>query len=163
MNPGKKFERDFKKSVPLNVFYYRFKDGTAAYSKNDPGSNKQVRFQAKNTCDCMLFNGENLFMLELKSYKGKSLPFSSLRENQWKGLCESADYHNIVSGVIINFRDMEKTYFVGIMDLLTYKETSGKKSVPIVWCEKHGVEIKSKKIIVNYLYIIEDFLNTFAA
>ena len=44
-NEGKKFEEDFKKSVPKNLFYYRFIDGTSAWD----GGN--ARFQAKNICD----------------------------------------------------------------------------------------------------------------
>ena len=32
MNEGKKFEQDFRNSMPEDVFYYRLRDGTAAWS-----------------------------------------------------------------------------------------------------------------------------------
>ena len=44
MNSGKRFENNFKNSVPENVFYYRFRDGTSSWSKEE---NSLTRFQAK--------------------------------------------------------------------------------------------------------------------
>ena len=79
MTSGKRFEKNVKDSIPEEYFYYRFKDGTSSWGGND-----QVRFQARNICDSMLYNGYNLYLLELKSHKGKSLPLSCIRENQEK-------------------------------------------------------------------------------
>lgn len=32
-NAGKEFEKDWKNSIPLNIFYYRFRDGTASHKE----------------------------------------------------------------------------------------------------------------------------------
>ena len=78
-NPGKVFEEDIKKSVPKEYWIYRFKDGTANFSGS---KNENVRFQAHNICDFMIMTKENLILLELKSHKGSSIPFSCIRKNQ---------------------------------------------------------------------------------
>ena len=105
MPPGKQFEQSFKKSVPSNVLIYKFKDGTANF---DGQKNDNVRFQAKNVCDFMMFNGRYLYLLELKSLKGKSIPFGNFRDNQIKELTKMQHFRNVIAGFIINFRDVAK-------------------------------------------------------
>ena len=97
MNSGKKFEENFKKSVPENVFYYRFRDGTSSWDKSS-----KMRFQAKNICDCMLHDGEYLYLLELKNHKGKSLPLSAIRQNQVDDLLLAAKHRNIIAGLVVS-------------------------------------------------------------
>ena len=72
-NEGKRFEEDIKKSVPSEYFYYRFKDGTGNFNGT---KNENVRFQAKNICDCEVMTDNYLFLLELKSHLGKSISFT---------------------------------------------------------------------------------------
>jgi len=79
MNNGKRFELEIKNSIPSSVYYYRFRDGTANFSGD---KNQNVRFQATNMCDCLLYDSKHLYFLELKTHKGKSLPLSAIRENQ---------------------------------------------------------------------------------
>lgn len=67
-NQGKIFEQDFRSSLPLdnpNLFFYRFKDGTANWGDRN---NPNVRFQQKNVCDCMIFYKGYLFLIELKRH-----------------------------------------------------------------------------------------------
>ena len=72
-NEGKQFEEDFKKSIPKGYWFYRFKDGTAGFSGE---KNSNVRFQAHNIADCEVMGNKYLFILELKSHKGSSIPFN---------------------------------------------------------------------------------------
>ena len=100
MNQGKLFENQFKKSVSKldGVWLYRFNDGTGSWD-----SGQKTRFQTSNVCDFGMFCRRTLFLLELKSHNGKSLPYSAIRENQIVGLKDSSNYEGIVAGVVVVF------------------------------------------------------------
>lgn len=152
MNAGKQFEQDFKNSVPDNVFYYRFRDGTAAW-----GDKENTRFQQSNMCDCMIFDGA-LYLLELKSHKGKSIPYSAIRKNQITELSKASTYKNIVAGFVANFRDVEKSFFVSAAKVEYFIAHENRKSIPLAWFEENGTQILQTKLKVHYRYDIEEFL-----
>ena len=155
INSGKKFEQDFKASVPPNVWYYRFRDGTANYSG---GTNENVRFQQSNIADCMIFGYEKLFICELKSHKGKSIPFNCIRENQIEQMQKAAKFDGIIPLMIIHFADIERTFSVHINDFCRLMSASEKKSANIAEIESTGIEIAARKLKVNYRYDLEEFL-----
>ncbi len=155
-NAGKQFEDEIKKSVPDDVFFYRFRDGTANFAG---GQNENVRFQQSNICDCMLYNG-TLFLLELKSHKGKSLPFSAIRQNQVVDLSKASMYGGVVAGLIINFRDAERTFFVHIGKIEYFIAHEERKSIPLMWCEENGIEIPGKKLKVHFRWDLQKVLGS---
>ncbi len=163
MSSGKKFETNFKNSVPENIFYYRFRDGTSSWGNKAcegcPKNKQLTRFQAKNICDCQLFDGDYLYLLELKSTKGKSLSLNNIRKNQVDDLMAASEYANIVAGLVVNFADAEQTYFMEI-DLVNYwyYEQTERKSIPIKEFKEKCIEIQSKKLKVNYRYDIHGFI-----
>lgn len=146
MNIGKIFESEFKNSIPKEHFYYRFIDGTGAY-----GGNEKIRFQAKNICDCMVMSRENLYLLELKNTMGTSLPFSNIKYNQLEGLSE-INHPKIKAMFIICFRNKEKCYGIEAKKLKQYIENTDRKSIPLEWLEKEGINIKMEKKRVRYKY-----------
>lgn len=156
MNSGKKFENNFRDSVPKDVFYYRFRDGTSSWSKEE---NNLTRFQAKNICDCMLYDGQYLYLLELKSHKGSSLPLSTIRENQIKSLIATEKYANIIAGLIVNFSDKEECYFMPIKMAFKWFYQTNRKSIPIVEFRDNCIQIDGYKKKVNYKYDVEKFIN----
>ena len=166
MNAGKKFENDWKNSIPTSVFYYRFRDGTANFNDGEiecpvckkKFKNEATRFQQKNMCDCEMFQQPTLYLLELKSTKGKSLPFKNFKENQLKELLKASRFPGIISGSIINFRDVNETYFVDIKKIDDYMAWSDRKSLPIDWCRENGVFIRQERKKVNFRYDIEGFI-----
>ena len=156
MTSGKRFENNFKKSVPDDVFYYRFKDGTSSWD----GGN--ARFQAANICDCMLFKDGNLFLLELKNHKGKSFPFSCIRDNQLKELC-NADKYGTMAGFVINFQDVEETYYCRAIHIKKFMELTDRKSIPISWLIDNGIKIQATKLKTNYKYDISKMIKEIGA
>ena len=164
MSSGKKFETNFKNSVPDNIFYYRFRDGTSSWGNKAcegcPKNKQLTRFQSKNICDCQLFDGDYLYLLELKSTKGKSLSLNNIRKNQVDDLMAASEYANIVAGIVVNFADAEQTYFMEI-DLVNYwyYEQTERKSIPIAEFKEKCIEIQAKKLKVNYRYDIHGFIN----
>ena len=72
VNPGKKFENDFQKSINKEeVFIHRLKDGATRTGANG----EMIRLKNKNLCDFILFKGNKLVLVELKSFLGKSMSF----------------------------------------------------------------------------------------
>ena len=154
MNNGKRFEENFKKSVPENIFYYRFRDGTSSWDKSS-----QTRFQQRNICDCQLFDGDYLYLLELKTTKGKSLSLNNIRKNQIDDLMDASEYANIVAGLVVNFADVEQTYFMEIkLAYYWYYEQTERKSIPIKEFREKCIEIQAKKLKTNYRYDIQGFI-----
>lgn len=151
-NRGKIFEENFKKSVPKEVLYERFKDGTANFRGN---GNENVRFQAKNVCDCFLFDGSVLLYLELKSHKGKSLPFSCIRQNQVEQLIERQSHKNTISGLLIEFSDLERVFYLNIADFMHFTTDMSRKSIPFEFCRDKGIEVEVQKLRTNYRYNVE--------
>lgn len=157
-NAGKKFEEDIKKSVPKNLFYYRLRDGTASW-----GGQENTRFQQSNICDSVLYdsNEKRLLLLELKSHKGKSIPFSCIRDNQLKELLKADVFKGIYPGIVFNFRDVEETYYLPISKVSEYILTDERKSFPLAWVMENGIKINQHKKKVRYKYDIEGFLDNF--
>lgn len=153
MNYGKRFENNFKSSIPSSVYLYRLKDGSSSW-----GGNEKVRFQPKNVCDFIMYSYPFLFMLELKSTKSKSLPLSNIKENQIKGLNEAVKYNGIISGLLIEFREPEKVYFLDINTLIIFLNRSQRKSIPISFLEKEGIEIETMKKKINYKFNVEKMI-----
>lgn len=155
MNEGKKFELDFKNSMPQGVFYYRFRDGTANWKD---GENPNVRFQQSNISDCLMYLKPILWLVDLKTTLGKSIPFSNFKENQVRELSKAMMHEGIKAGFIINFRDIEETYFVKANDVEYYIAHSERKSIPVDWCRENGIRIWQKKLKVRYRYAVENLL-----
>ena len=99
-----------KKLKPISRILYLttysitgFRDGTSSWGNKAcegcPKNKQLTRFQARNICDCQLFDGDYLYLLELKSTKGKSLSLNNIRKNQVDDLMAASEYANIVSGL----------------------------------------------------------------
>lgn len=148
MNEGKAFEQDFIKSVPDIWFKYRLNDSASSWQGGD-----KARFTPANICDFIVYNGK-MWMLELKSHKGKSIPLSCIRPKQAEGL-EKAYLKNISAGFIFNFRDIEETYFVNASSVNAVIRYGEKKSLSLIWMKEKGVLIPQVKKRVRYGYILE--------
>lgn len=153
MTTGKRLENNFKLSVPSDIFFYRFKDGTSSW-----GGNEMTRFQAKNICDCLMFDGSRLFLVELKSTKGKSLPFSNIRTSQIEDLSKANKFKNIVAGFFIEFNEIDRAFFIKIEDFISFQKTSSRKSIPIKELEKSGTEVEITKLRVNNRFNIKKMI-----
>lgn len=104
-NTGKRFEADFKKSVPSYALLYRLPDSAQAF-----GGSSNLRFSSKNPFDYLIWNSKShiLYALELKTVAGKSISFERNKEehgeihwHQVEGLNKWNKYDGIVCGFII--------------------------------------------------------------
>lgn len=150
--------------MPDNIWYYRPPDSAQGF---DIGSSSKLRFSKHSPCDCMMFNGETLFCIELKTVAGKSISFE--RSNTDKGvihhyqiesLKKFSTYRNVVSGILIDFRESNNTYFLIIDDWDKLVNAVDKKSFNESDLLKYvnPILIEKKKLKVNYKYNIEKFI-----
>jgi len=148
MNAGKSFEVDFIKSVPDEWFKYRLNDSASSWQGGD-----NSRFTPSNICDFIVYNNK-LWLLELKSHKGKSIPLSCIRPKQVEGLLK-AYKKGTNAGFIFNFRDVEQTYYVNANHINCFLVSKTRKSIPLSWIEEMGTLIPQMKKRVRYNYNLE--------
>lgn len=158
-NNGKKFEDDIKKSVPNYAWIYRLKDGSANIGINSLNKNSKVRFQCHNISDFILMGKKYLFILELKSHKGKSIPFCCIRNTQISEM-EKIKHKKIKCYFLFNFIDLRKTYAIESYKIAKFIKTSNRKSFPYNWCNLNGIKINSQIKRTRFTYDIDTFLTT---
>lgn len=153
MNPGKQFEADFIKSMPDNAWAYRLRDSAGTWQGGE-----NTRFTPSNICDFIVFSENTLYLLELKSHKGKSLPLSCIRQNNLKQMVKAQEHENIYSMLIVNFRDVEETYAIHVHMIEAYcRVFPEKKSIPLQYF-RDGIEIPQTKLKTHYRYGVESLL-----
>lgn len=139
-NNGHIFEQEFKKSAPEGVYIKKLKVSGMNYKGGG------------NEGDYLVYQFPNLYIFELKSHKGKSIPFDRLREVQIKGLTALGKIPGVKTGFIFNFRELEKTYFIHTEHIISYMTSGERKSFPIEWVEEVGVRLEHKKARTRYTY-----------
>lgn len=171
INPGKQFEKDFQESALKVMSYIRLNDPASSFNldcMNCP--KKKTRFAARHLCDAIGYKKPFQYFIELKSVKGKAVPFKNIVKNKKDKrlfkMVEENRSHGAKSFVILNFRGADnKTYALEAKHVLNFINDpesegypKGRKSIPINWAYSCGLEIRNYKKVVRYKYIIEDLL-----
>lgn len=145
-NEGKRFEQEIKASFPPDFYIERYKDDTAGF------------YGVSNPADYRLYKYPYTFLLELKTHKGKSIPMDKIRDNQLKGMYKAVMYKGIYAGFLLNFRDLEETYYIPVQDMVTFMTSNDRKSIPVDWCREFGTKIEQEKKRVRYTYNLSKWL-----
>ena len=143
---GKIFEEEVKKSFPPDFYVERYKDDTAGF------------YGVSNPADYRLYKYPYTFLLELKTHKGKSIPIDKIRPNQIQGMYTAVQHKGIYGGFIINFRELEETYYITVQDMVAFINSTERKSIPVEWCRDNGVRIQQEKKITRYTYDLRSWL-----
>lgn len=166
---GKNFEESIAKSCPQYMLVKKIASPASSWS-----GGKKSSFTSSNECDFIMHNDNTgvFYGLELKSTKLPSMTFWRedfakdhpgthfiIGKRQILGLQKWASTHKGVFGFILNFRQKNNaTYFVPINTFVTYTSCMKKKCINIDDVkEMGGIEIKCRKLKVNYRYEMEDF------
>lgn len=157
VNEGKKFEQNFKESVPKDVYYKRLPDSSVGFDIE----NSTQRFALKSPYDCFLYSKGKLYCLELKSVKDGSISYEGsspkIKEHQIKELVIANSY-GCTAGFILNFRNTHNTYFLPIAQFEFLKQGLGKKSFNEKDIAPISVLLPYKKLKVNYRYDLSAML-----
>ena len=142
--------------MPDTCWIYRLRDNASSFS----GGNN-TRFASTNICDYIAFDDitRTLFLWELKSTKNTSIPLTMIRQNQIDGLLK-ASKHNLVAGLIINFRnEYNDTFFITIDEFIDMTSSLNKKSFNVKDLESIGaIRIESTKKRTRHTYNISDLI-----
>jgi len=151
MNNGKRFEEDFKKSIPRDVFYLRLRDA-GGWSNAD-----NTRFTISNICDHIVHYKGKLFLMELKTHKGKSLPYNCIdedilhpkknknskknKDNKVLILIKHSQYKDVFAYYLVYFSDISETYALSAWHVLEHINAGNRKSIELEYFKEHGILI----------------------
>jgi penicillin-binding protein-related factor A (putative recombinase) len=162
-NPGKAFEEDIKKSMPIDVYFYRLRDTASAFG----GGSDFLRFSSQNHYDCFFYKYPSFYPCELKSNQGTSFSIQHTKEEKGKdiklhqieGLTVASQFPGIYAGLILNFRKTGNTYWLNIKDFNRFNELTEKKSINEKDVQEFGgIEIRSELKKVRYRYDINELI-----
>ncbi len=147
MYQGKDFEDDFKQSfspelIPLLTRLYDTTNGFAG---------------VKNPCDFILYNRPNQMNLELKVTHSKRLPFDNVTPFQWEALTERDKIPGMMSGLLICYYEVRRTFFVPMTIVNQIKE-HGVKSLHHLDAERYGIEVAMGWKRTHFTLDVEKFM-----
>lgn len=158
-NKGYVLQDNIKKSCEKqDILFYRFRDNPFSFANSE-----KTKFTTNNVCDCMIFLANKLLFVELKSVKGKSFSFTehSLRQlNDINKIIHNKNGYkrfNVYGCFIIEFRELEETYFIEVQNIIKYLDENNTKTINIKKYKKRGRYIKVDQEILrkNYRYDIK--------
>lgn len=114
----------------------------------------------KNLCDFILYKIPNIYLLELKSHKGKSIPFGAIHPYQIESLYQFSSIDGVVAGFVFNFRDMNETYFVDVVTVYQFYHVGERKSFSLKWTKENGIFIPQKLKRTRYQFDFCNLLNS---
>lgn len=156
MNPGKRFEEDFHRSIPEDVYCYRIPDPVSRTKSGEIVFGKPVPF------DFFVFKSPVLYALELKSTDGTSIGFDGvnpmIKAHQIEELHKVTKFEQIKAGFILNFRQDHSTYFLPIEKFYWFRDVTGKKSINRKDLDTYGVYIPSWVIRTRIHYDLSPLL-----
>lgn len=128
MNEGKQFEKDFRDSIPDDVYSLRLVDPAIGFDVE----HSVQRFTPRNPYDLILYKKPTMYCLELKSTKGTAISFQGsspmIKEHQIKKLTEAAG-KGCQAGFVLNFRGSQRTYYLPIKEFHRITRVIGKSSL----------------------------------
>ena len=166
MMEGKRFERDFKASVPLDTWCYRLRDSPISYYGGSEAEG--IRFAQDNICDFFLYRAPALYLLELKTVGTRSAALASLfgkydpdkhaykKQKHLQDMAFAATRQGLQALVVLNYRLSEHTYALPADTVLRFVEQAidngGRKSIPESWCQENGIAVAARQLRVNWRY-----------
>ena len=122
MAPGKRWEQDFKQSIN-DVACIRLYDTTNGFAG------------VKNPCDFIYYIYPNLYIIELKSVKGKSFSFNNITEYQWETMQKLDKQQGITSIFLIEFREEREAYIIPMREVI--KTSRRRRSINVNMCREN--------------------------
>jgi penicillin-binding protein-related factor A (putative recombinase) len=166
-NSGKLFEEEVQTSCSeQGIWFFRVRDVNLP-----PDLRTRVRIP-ENPYDALIYKDGYLLPSEMKSTKGKSLPFKNIKEHQIDSLVSSNTYDpKIIPGFLINFSDEGRSFFLHIDSFMNYfhfaksgvKKVEGYKvnesSISLEYCEGFATEITGHKKVKKYRWYINKMID----
>ena len=155
MNEGKRFERDFKASVPRDVYCLRIRDSASFVDFNNGVPETDLRFSTRSPYDFVLCRRGQMYAIEAKSHTGKSMSFAGsnpvIKPHQVEELMKARS-GGAVAGLVLEYRDLRETYFITIYQFWMWMNGTEKKSINVADARKIGRRIPQKQQRTHMFY-----------
>ena len=103
-------------------------------------------------------SGNLTFWREDFDKDGKKHTFE-IKKWQIEGLDRASQHEGVIAGFYINFRNVNKTYFLSIDNFHELTNNIEKKSINYMDVEKYGILIEQQLLKVNYKYNLRKFFD----
>lgn len=162
MNVGKIFEKDFKESVPKDVYFVRMNDAASSFGQDS----SKVRFSTANPYDFFMVC-EKFIAIELKTtdkpsitvQRDKKEAVKQIKKNQIDGLTNAASFNGVTAGFVLDFRG-SGTYWLNIKNFNIFLIENDKKSISEKDVIKYnGIAISKTIKRKHYKYDIKEMIN----
>lgn len=172
-NVGKRFEEDFKNSIPSYCFVHRLKDSAQSYNNS-----ASTAFAWDNECDFFVLDTKThfLYAIECKTTKYKSMSVQlnkddnpgMVKYHQIDSLTKMSEYDRLLPGFFFNFRHFEgkknafeSLYWQNIDDFNLMMNKNGKKSFnELDLLMNNAVKISGDKKRSRYRWDIKEFFES---
>ena len=139
-----------KKPVPLTIAKVDFPSRREAVVR-------EAYFKTPSTTDYNgVYRGKYIDFDAKESKSKTAFPLKNIHPHQLKHL-ESVLQHGGIAFLIVRFTTLDETYFLKADDLLSFIETTERKSIPITFFKQHAIPIPNKiHPRVDYLKVIDE-------
>lgn len=167
-NDGKKFEQKWRECAEkAKIFTLRIADSDMSFHTQ---RELRSRFTQKSPYDFLHYYRGELFCLELKHTKYKSISFQltpddtdgMIHSHQINSLVNASMFEGVHAGFIFNFRKEdehnpdEDTYYMSIQDFSNFAVNTTKKSInKLDIVENGGVIIHCERKRTRFIYDVE--------
>ena len=149
MSLAKNFEHNIAEQLKnIGVFVYRLSDLVN-------------KFGVSNPCDYFAYKHPNMYLLEMKTTAGSSLPLKNISDFQYNSMLESSKIKGMKPYFIIWYYDRDVTIAVPIEVIKDIKETN-KKSIRYDYNDKRIIKISGEKKKIYFEYDWSEFFGTMA-
>ena len=160
---------ELEKEIGLTNAYYLDKDRAIIYKKPTPVTIVKVDyprrsaakiteayFKVPSTTDYNgIYRGKYIDFEAKECASNTSFPLSSIHEHQVSHLKRVVS-HGAIAFAIIRFTTLSITYYVEAKKLVSYIETTSKRSIPLSWFQENAYEIPYNYLKpVDYLNIVD--------
>jgi penicillin-binding protein-related factor A (putative recombinase) len=135
------FEQSWQEAFPEELVF-RLRDQMTGYKES-----------SENPCDYLCHANGKLFMVECKTHKGASIPFTAIP--QYERLLKYKNKKDVLPGVIIWFSEKDSIIWVGINEM-EKMVLDGEKSIGLRMLEKKLYNIIEVPFEKKRVYLFPD-------
>lgn len=89
------------------------------------------------------------------------IPRGAIDSKEVKGMIKAVNYLGVYGGYMVNFRDLEETYFLSVGYVENFVKAGERKSIPVEFFRDHGIRIPSEKKRTLYRYDLSSWLKRY--
>ncbi len=76
-------------------------------------------------------------------------------------MLKAVEHYGVYGGYLVNFRDLEETYFLSVGFVENFYYVGERKSIPVEYFREHGIRIPQEKKRTLYKYDLREWLSEY--